>query len=87
MIFYIVDLEHGPNTIETAQNLIRAASLHGMTSIVRVGQNDESQISKALDIGAMGLPVPQVNNEEDAVRVVEAAKFSPLGNGCALFIV
>ena len=77
--FFIVDLEHGPGTIESAQNLIRAASLHGMTPIVRVGENNESHISKALDIGAMGVQVPQINKREDAVKVVEAAKFSPLG--------
>jgi 4-hydroxy-2-oxoheptanedioate aldolase len=77
--FFIIDLEHGPNTIEIAQNLIRAASLHGMTPVVRVGENNESQISKALDIGALGVQVPQINNEDDALKVVEAAKFSPLG--------
>ncbi len=77
--FFIIDLEHGPNTIETAQNLIRAASLHGMTPVVRVGENNESQISKALDIGASGVQVPQIGNKEDALKVVEAAKFAPLG--------
>ncbi len=77
--FIIIDLEHGPNTIETAQNLVRTASLHGMTPVVRVGENNESQISKALDIGAVGVQVPQINNEKDALKVVAAAKFSPLG--------
>ena len=49
--FVIIDLEHGPNTIATAQNLIRAASLLGITPVVRVNENNESIISKALDIG------------------------------------
>ena len=78
--FLIIDLEHGPNTIESAQNLIRAALLHEMTPIVRVSENNESSISKALDIGAQGVQVPQVNNKQDALKVVTAAKFSPLGN-------
>lgn len=77
--FLVIDLEHSPNTIESAQNLIRAASLHKMTPIIRVGENNESLISKVLDIGAQGVQVPQIGNKEDAIKVVEAAKFSPLG--------
>lgn len=78
--FVIIDLEHGPNSIETAQNLIRAALIHKMTPIVRVNENNESIISKALDIGAQGIQVPQVNNEREARDAVNAAKFSPIGN-------
>ncbi|MCD6596868.1 MAG: aldolase [Bacteroidales bacterium] len=77
--FLIIDLEHGPNTIESSQNLVRAALLHEMTPIIRVSENNESSISKALDIGAQGVQVPQINNKQDAIKVVRAAKFSPLG--------
>lgn len=77
--FLIIDLEHGPNTFESAQNLIRAALLYKMTPIVRVSENNESLISKALDIGAQGVQVPQINNKQDAINVITAAKFSPLG--------
>jgi len=78
--FLIIDLEHGPNTFESAQNLIRAALLYEMTPIIRVSENNESLILKALDIGAQGVQVPQINNKQDAIKVVTAAKFSPLGN-------
>jgi 4-hydroxy-2-oxoheptanedioate aldolase len=78
--FVIIDLEHGPNSIETAQNLVRAAILHKITPIIRVNKNNESMISKALDIGAQGVQVPQINNEQSARNVINAARFSPLGN-------
>jgi 4-hydroxy-2-oxoheptanedioate aldolase len=78
--FVIIDLEHGPNSIETAQNLVRAASIHNTTPVIRVSENSETMISKALDIGAQGIQVPQINNAEDARGVVNAAKFSPSGN-------
>jgi 4-hydroxy-2-oxoheptanedioate aldolase len=78
--FVIIDLEHGPNSIATAQNLVRAASIHKITPIIRVSENNESMISKALDIGAQGVQVPQINNETEARQAVNAAKFSPLGN-------
>ena len=78
--FIIIDLEHGLNTNESALNLVRAALLHGITPIIRVSQNNESLISKALETGAMGVQVPQVSSKQDALKVVNAAKFSPLGN-------
>lgn len=78
--FVIIDLEHGPNSIETAQNLVRAATLHQITPIIRVNNNNESIISKALDIGAQGVQVPQINNVQSARDVINAARFSPLGN-------
>lgn len=37
-------------------------------------------ISKALDIGAQGVQVPQINNEQSARNVINAARFSPSGN-------
>jgi 4-hydroxy-2-oxoheptanedioate aldolase len=78
--FVIIDLEHSPNSFETAQNLVRSAMIHGITPVIRVSENNESLISKALDIGAQGVQVPQINCETDARLVVEASKFAPLGN-------
>lgn len=78
--FVIIDLEHGPNTIESAQNLVRAALLHGTTPVIRVSENNETLISKALDIGAQGIQVPQVSSMREAQKVVKASKFSPAGN-------
>lgn len=78
--FVIIDLEHSPNSIENAQNLVRAASIHNLTPIIRVSMNSDTLISMALDIGAQGVQVPQINDEIGARNVVNAAKFSPLGN-------
>jgi 4-hydroxy-2-oxoheptanedioate aldolase len=78
--FVIIDLEHGPNSFETAQHLVRAASIHEITPIIRVSENNETMISTALDIGAQGIQVPQIDNEKDARQVVQAAKFFPAGN-------
>ena len=37
--FVIIDLEHGPNTIQTAQNLVRAAEVSGIFPIIRVKED------------------------------------------------
>ena len=77
--FVIIDLEHGPNTIQTAQNLVRAACIGGVLPIVRVKEDALSVIGEALDIGAGGIQVPQVRTAEEARRVVEQARFAPQG--------
>jgi 4-hydroxy-2-oxoheptanedioate aldolase len=78
--FCILDTEHGPVSIESMQNNIRAAALSGMAPIIRVPGIGEEAIGKALDIGAAGIQVPQVCTAEDARRVVSLAKFHPMGS-------
>ncbi len=66
--FVIIDLEHGPNSIQTAQNLIRAAQVANTLPIVRVKENIPSFIKEVLDIGAGGIHVPQITDAEAAKR-------------------
>lgn len=77
--FVILDLEHGPNSIETLQGLIRAAQIVGMAPMVRVPSGDPEMIGKALDVGAAGVQVPQISCAEDVKVAIEHAKFAPLG--------
>lgn len=83
--FVIIDTEHGPSSIESTQNLIRAAEAKGLTPIVRVTEHSSTTILRTLDIGAHGLQVPQVNDKETAEGIVANSKYYPLGNrGVAL---
>ena len=77
--FVIIDLEHGPNSFQTIQGHIRAAQAKNIVSVVRVPEINENMISKALDIGANYVQVPQIETADDARRVVKAAKFFPEG--------
>ena len=77
--YVIIDLEHGPNTIQTAQNLIRAAQVSGIFPIVRVKENCESVMGEALDIGAGGLQIPQITTKAEAEAVISRVKFHPDG--------
>jgi 4-hydroxy-2-oxoheptanedioate aldolase len=71
--------EHGGVDYADLGNLTRACDLWGMTSVVRVMDNDYATIYRTLDRGAQGIVVPHVNTRAEAERVVEAGKFSPLG--------
>ena len=75
--FAIIDEEHGPISMKSAQNMIRAAESVNITPIIRVGDNNEALILRALDIGAQGIEIPQVNSRSDAVRAVKSVKYSP----------
>jgi 4-hydroxy-2-oxoheptanedioate aldolase len=71
--------EHGGVDYADLGNLTRACDLWGVTSVVRVMDNDYATIYRTLDRGAQGIVVPHVDTRADAEAVVEAAKFAPLG--------
>lgn len=82
--FLHIEYEHVGRDWESVENFIRAAELVGMTPLFRTeqcvdGQPPVNQIIKALKVGAQIIMVPEVNSAETARKVVEAAKFAPLG--------
>ena len=77
--FVILDMEHGPSSVETVQSLIRSAELSGIVPIVRVPSTDEEIISNVLDVGAAGVQVPKVTCAADVHDALNASKFAPLG--------
>lgn len=75
-----VDLEHTSTSLDTAQMLCASALGAGISSLVRVPSHDPSLIARVLDAGAVGVIVPHVNSKEEAERIVQAARFPPIGN-------
>ncbi len=74
-----IECEHGPVTWEQIGDLSRACDLWNMASIVRVNSNEPWLITRTLDRGASGIVVPHVSTKEEAAKVVESAKFGPVG--------
>lgn len=77
--FVVIDSEHGPINMETAEDMIRAAEAEKMSPIIRVAENHPALILRALDIGAHGVQVPQISTREQAQQAVRYAKYAPLG--------
>eukprot|EP01046_Picozoa_sp_COSAG06_P050690 COSAG06_NODE_8091_length_2275_cov_2.380515_3_plen_56_part_00 len=49
-----------------------------MAPVIRVAWNDPALIKKALDMGAVGIMVPQVQNAADEAKAaVDAARYYP----------
>src|SRR5580658_2801951 len=75
----VLDMEHGPLDFESLNVLIPAARAAGIYPIVRVRANEASLIGSALDVGAAGILVPQIDSGAAAASAVQAARFAPLG--------
>ena len=77
--FVIIDMEHGPATLESVQNLIRAAQLTGILPLVRVKEDSRSLIKEVLDVGARGILIPHINTVKDIQEISEVSRFAPEG--------
>ena len=77
--FVLLEIEHGTTTFETLPNLIRTANVAGVCPVVRVPRGSDIWIDQALDVGAGGIMIPQIDTAEQARAAVSAAKFSPVG--------
>lgn len=75
----IVDMEHGPVSLDAATAMVTAIRTTNAVPFVRPAWNESSQIQRALDLGCAGIVVPVVNDAGDARRVVKDARFPPLG--------
>src|SRR5215510_10581395 len=75
----LLDNEHGSITVDTAEDVIRAAELSGIAPIVRPVANRPEAIAPFLDRGAWGVQVPHVNTREEAEAAVAACKYFPDG--------
>lgn len=78
--FVIIDCEHAAFSGETVGQLIRAAETAAISPLVRIRRNDPGSVLEALDLGAVGLHVPQIAAPDDALKVVRASKFPPHGS-------
>lgn len=71
--------EHGSVTWDNLGDLSRACDLWGLSSITRVQTNEPGLITRTLDLGVNGIVVPHVSTKAEAIQVVEAAFFAPVG--------
>ena len=78
--FFFIDTEHSTTTYAQVQRLCRTGRGAGVIPLVRVTQNEPWLISRALDVGAMGIIVPRIHSAAEARAAMDALKFPPLGH-------
>lgn len=77
--FIVVDLEHGPASVETAQMQMIAMNGTNCRSLVRVPEGTEAWVKRVLDAGANGVMVPKVESAAQAEEIVNWAFYAPKG--------
>ena len=77
--FVVIDMEHGPIDYTVAEDMVRAAESTGATPIIRVTTNARHLILRALDIGAQGIHVPDINTRAEAEAAASASRYGPVG--------
>jgi 2-keto-3-deoxy-L-rhamnonate aldolase RhmA len=75
----LIDMEHGPISIETASRMVTATLGTKAQAWIRVAANDVALIKQALDTGAVNIVVPMVTTQAEAEQAVAAAKYPPRG--------
>ena len=70
--FMVIDNEHGSASIETTENMLRAARASNLPTLVRCLEHD---IARTLDIGAGGLQIPMVSTAAHAAALVQRVKY------------
>jgi 4-hydroxy-2-oxoheptanedioate aldolase len=77
--FICIDAEHSQIGRELIENLIRAADVHHVPTMVRVPGHAPESIAGVLDAGAAGVLVPRVSTAAQAQAAVAATRYPPLG--------
>lgn len=74
-----IDNEHAYHSNDKLYQVIRTAEDLGIISLLRVRQAEYAFIAHAMDMAPSGIIVPRVESPEQMRRIVQAAKFPPVG--------
>ncbi|KAJ5088368.1 hypothetical protein N7456_011984 [Penicillium angulare] len=75
----IIDCEHGYISDDAMHSSTAAIAALGVSPLVRLRMTHCDLIKRALDAGAHGIVVPQINTAEEARTIVSYSKFPPQG--------
>jgi 2-keto-3-deoxy-L-rhamnonate aldolase RhmA len=77
--FVRIDTEYSWRRDDSLEHMLRAAVIAELTPIVRIEKGNHYLVSKALQIGAGGVLVSDVESTQETIEVVRSAKFAPRG--------
>lgn len=74
-----IDMQHGLVGYPDIIPMLQAIRTGTATPVLRVPENQNGYIGKALDAGAMGVIVPMVNSRAECEAAMRAARYAPQG--------
>lgn len=85
--FVFLDTEHSGLGIDALKSTLQYLEAASIPALVRPPGRSYENIARALDAGAEGLILPMVGSGDEARRIVQCAKYTPMGaRGVALGI-
>lgn len=73
--FLLIDRQHASPGLETVESIVRAGELHGTPSIVRIEKQNAGLFTNLLDLGAVGLLIPQIGNVDEVEAIADAVRY------------
>ena len=77
--YVCIDQQHSLVGEDVLPEMLRAIAAAGPAPLVRVGANEPRLIGRALDLGAVGVIVPLIEDERAAAAAVAACRYPPHG--------
>jgi 2-keto-3-deoxy-L-rhamnonate aldolase RhmA len=77
--FLWIEMQHSPLSYQEVARMIWACRGAPAMPFIRVPDATEGDIQKAVDIGAMGIIIPMVENLEKVKAAIKFAKYPPVG--------
>tara|TARA_Y100000741_G_scaffold363815_2_gene352979 strand:+ start:1877 stop:2650 length:774 start_codon:yes stop_codon:yes gene_type:complete len=78
--FVIIDMEHGPISFETAQEMIITSESRNVSPIIRVPSVNQNDSLRSLDIGAHGIQFPNIDSIDHINNIINYCCYPPKGN-------
>ena len=75
-----IETEHSPLTTREVEDLVIFCHAQGLVPVVRVKKNDVDLFKQMLDLGALGVVIPQIHAADDATLAIKSCLYPPEGN-------
>lgn len=75
-----IDMEHGPNQLESVLAQLQAVAAYPVSPLVRAPGLLPVMIKQILDLGARNILMPMIDTPEQAEAAVRAVRYPPHGN-------
>ncbi|MGW6487080.1 HpcH/HpaI aldolase family protein [Streptomyces sp. NPDC055056] len=76
----LIDMEHGPNQLESVLAQVQAVAAYPVTPLVRAPGLLPVMIKQILDLGVQNILLPMIETREQAEAAVRATRYPPHGN-------
>ena len=83
--FVLYDMEHTGLGFETLKWLFATCRGLPIEPMVRVPRGEYTWLARSLDLGARGVMIPMVESREQAMSIVQACRYPPIGRRGAAF--